>query len=97
MENKIKELMNSDIVSEPRWLNSRTFIVWVKYIDFEEFMDMIINLFGTTAFDDCGFHGCVLFDDEASIKLSDIVSVRALQKIYATEEFGWNNSWEKIN
>ena len=80
-EEKIKELVASDLIEDARWINDDDFIVWIYYFNLDDFIDKIKEDFGTYPFDDGGFDDVVMFDNMIAINLCTLLQG------YTTEHF----------
>ncbi len=80
-EEKIKELVASDIIEYAKWISADEFIVWIYYFNLDDFIDKIKEDFGTYPFDEGGFDDVVMFDNMIAINLC------ALLEGYTTEHF----------
>ena len=80
-EEKIKELVASDLIEDARWIDDDSFIVWIYYFNLDDFMDRLKGDFGTYPFDESGFDDVVMFDSMIAINLCTLLQG------YTTEHF----------
>ena len=80
-EDKIKELVASDLIEDARWINDDEFIIWIYYFNLDDFIDKIKEDFGTYPFDENGFNDVVMFDNMIAINLCSLLQG------YFTEHF----------
>lgn len=80
-EDKIKELVASDLIEDAKWISDDEFIVWIYYFNLDDFIDKLKADFGTYSFDDGGFRDAVLFEDMIAINLCTLLEG------YTTEPF----------
>ena len=80
-EEKIKELVDSHLIEDARWISDDEFIVWIYYFNLDDFIDRIKEDFGTYPFDEGGFDDVVMFDNMIAINLCTLLQG------YTTEHF----------
>lgn len=80
-EEKIKELVDSDLIEDAKWISDDEFIVWIYYFNLNDFIDKIKEDFGTYPFDENGFDDVIMFDNMIAINLCELLQG------YTTEHF----------
>ena len=93
-EDKIKELVASDLIEDARWISDDDFIVWIYYFNLDDFIDKIKEDFGTYPFDENGFDDVVMFDNIIAINLCSFLQgyfTEHLSKIFPYNAYDWPN------
>ena len=93
-EEKIKELVASDLIEDARWISDDEFIVWIYYFNLDDFIDKIKEDFGTYPFDDGGFDDLVMFDNMIAINLCSFLQgyfTEHFSEIFPYSAYDWPN------
>lgn len=93
-EEKIKELVASDLIEDARWISDDEFIVWIYYFNLNDFIDKIKEDFGTYPFDENGFDDVVMFDNMIAINLCSFLQgyfTEHFNTIFPYGEYDWPN------
>ena len=93
-EEKIKELVASDLIEDAKWISDNEFIVWIYYFNLDDFIDTIKEDFGTYPFDEGGFEDVVMFEDMIAINLSSFLQgyfTEHFSTIFPYKDYDWPN------
>ena len=93
-EEKLKELVASDLIEDAKWISDDEFIVWIYYFNLDDFIDKIKEDFGTYPFEDGGFDDIVMFDNMIALNLCSFLQgyfTEHLKEILPYKDFDFPN------